>query len=220
MKSVGEILKKERLRQNLMISQIASLIKTKEKNIIAIEENNFTVFNEEIYALSYVRDYAEILGLNPDEITPYFRRTIELQRLKNPEKTSKAEILTQESLIASKLNSAGKNISKNILSIGTFLIIALFIGFLIFEYQRNILHPELVVSFPSKDIKVKTKTIEVLGKTDPENKIFVNGKEIKLNGNGNFKIKISLEKGINKITIKSINAYEKITEVTRYILLE
>lgn len=220
MKSVGEILKKERLRQNLMISQIASLIKTKEKNIIAIEENNFTVFNEEIYALSYVRDYAEILGLNPDEITPYFRRTIELQRLKNPEKTSKEEILTQESLVASKLNSAGKNISKNILSIGTFLIIALFIGFLIFEYQRNILHPELVVSFPSKDIKVKTKTIEVLGKTDPENKIFVNGKEIKLNGNGNFKIKISLEKGINKITIKSINAYEKITEVTRYILLE
>lgn len=218
MKSVGEILRTARLQKNLTAAQIASSIKTKEKNILAIEENNFSVFPADVFALSFVRDYADFLGLNPDEVTPYFRRTVEMKRQQNPNE----KIVNQkgESFLTSQIDTAGKNISKSILAVGTFLIITAFVGFLVFEYQRNILHPELSVLNPVENGKMTSSTLQVKGKTDKENKIFVNGDEVSVGDNGEFETIISLKVGINKIVIKAINNYQKLTEIERFILRE
>jgi cytoskeletal protein RodZ len=215
-KSVGEILKTERLRQGLSASQIASSIKTKEKNILAIENNDFSVFPGEIYALGYVRDYADLLGLKPDEVSPFFRRTVEMKR----QASTHEKIVSTETeyFINQHLDSAGKNISKMILTIGTLIVIAIFVGFLVVEYQRNILHPQLEIISPKADLKTNLKSIEVSGKTDAEDKIFVNGEEIPVDSSGSFKVNLDLKIGLNKITLKAVNGYQKLTEIERYVL--
>lgn len=218
MKSVGEILRTARLQKNLSSSQVASAIKTKEKNILAIEENNFSVFPADVFALSFVRDYADFLGLNPDEVTPYFRRTVEMRRQQNPKETAVNQ--KGESFLSSQIDTAGKNISKTILTVGTFAIIVVFVGFLIFEYQRNILHPQLSISSPVDNAKMTASTLDVKGKTDSENKIFVNGDEVPVGEGGEFETIISLKVGINKIVIKAINNYQKLTEIERFVLRE
>jgi cytoskeletal protein RodZ len=216
LKSVGEILKNERLKQGLAASQIASAIKTKEKNILGIEANDFSVFPGDVYALSYVRDYADFLGLNPDEIAPFFRRTVEMKRQISPKENlvdSKTEYFINQ-----KLDSAGKNISKAILTVGTLIVISLFVGFLIFEYQRNILHPQLEIQNPKEDLTTNSKVIEILGKTDSDNKIFINGEEIPVDEKGIFKTILNLKIGLNKITFKAVNNYQKLTEIEKYVL--
>jgi len=214
LKSVGEILKNERLKQGRTTVEVADAIKTKEKNVIAIENNDFSVFPGDVYALSFVRDFAEYLKLNANEVTPFFRRTIEIERKNKPEKDQSSQDL---SLKNGRVDELGKNISKKILSFGTMIILIIFVGFLLFEYQRNILHPGLEIISPKSDLKTNEKSIVVSGKTDLENKVFVNDEEVELDAKGKFHISVALKKGSNKIIVRTVNSYQKLTEIERNV---
>jgi cytoskeletal protein RodZ len=217
MKTVGDILKVRRLQKKLQVKDVILAIKVKEQYLIAIENNDFSPFMDEVFALGFVRDYAEFLGINPEEITPFFRRTWEMNKIKHKNLKASGNKNIEENIFIKKIENAGRNISNIIIGIGTIIILIVFVGFLISEYQKNIIRPEVTLVNPANDTQVSAQKFEIKGKTDVENKIYVNSEEVNINSKGEFSQKIELKTGLNKIKIKVVNPRGKESTIERLI---
>ena len=68
------MLKEAREKKGLTPSQVESTIKIREKFIIAIENDEFSILPSPSYAKGFVRNYAEFLGLPIDPTMAIFRR--------------------------------------------------------------------------------------------------------------------------------------------------
>jgi cytoskeleton protein RodZ len=73
MESIGEKLKSARERNNLTIEQVARETHVARRFLKALEDEDFDVFPGETYAMGFLRNYSEYLGLNPDELIGIYR---------------------------------------------------------------------------------------------------------------------------------------------------
>jgi cytoskeleton protein RodZ len=77
MSSVGETLRRERLRQNLDLEQVSQELKISSRFLTAIEDERFDRLPAGVFAKSFVRQYARLLGLDDDELAGQVQRAIE-----------------------------------------------------------------------------------------------------------------------------------------------
>src|SRR5438874_1046034 len=77
MTSVGETLRRARLMRNLELDRIAEELKISASMLKAIEEERFDKLTGGVFALSFVRQYARLLGLDEDEIVGEVRRVLD-----------------------------------------------------------------------------------------------------------------------------------------------
>jgi cytoskeleton protein RodZ len=87
MDSVGDTLRRERLRQNLDLQQVARETKIGVRLLEAIEADNFEKLPGGVFAKSFVRQYARVLGLDEEELATQVERMIQPP----PEEPSAAE---------------------------------------------------------------------------------------------------------------------------------
>jgi cytoskeleton protein RodZ len=76
MSSVGETLRRERLRRNLGLDQISRELKISTRFLDAIEEERFERLPAGVFAKSFVRQYARYLGLDEDEVVAEVQRIL------------------------------------------------------------------------------------------------------------------------------------------------
>ncbi|HNS44599.1 MAG TPA: DUF4115 domain-containing protein [Alphaproteobacteria bacterium] len=72
--SVGDIIRRARLRVGAEIPQIAQEIRIRESYLEAIEEGQLEKLPGRIYALGFIRTYAEHLGLDGEKIVQLLKR--------------------------------------------------------------------------------------------------------------------------------------------------
>src|ERR1043166_6756182 len=77
MSSVGETLRRERLRRGLDLDQISSELKIAQRFLEAIEEDRFDRLPAGVFAKSFVRQYAQLLDLDGDELATEVRQYFE-----------------------------------------------------------------------------------------------------------------------------------------------
>jgi transcriptional regulator with XRE-family HTH domain len=77
MKSIGETLRQERLRQNLELKQISEELKISSRMLAAIEDEKFDRLPGGVFSRSFVRQYAQYLGLDAGEIGSRVDRVLE-----------------------------------------------------------------------------------------------------------------------------------------------
>ncbi len=77
MSSIGETLRRERLRRNLDIDQISRELKISHKLLEAIEAEEFDKLPGTIFAKNFVRQYAHLLGLDEDEMAAEVQRALQ-----------------------------------------------------------------------------------------------------------------------------------------------
>ncbi|GAB6057173.1 helix-turn-helix domain-containing protein [Desulfonatronum parangueonense] len=68
LKELGKMLKDERLRQGLEISEVMDKTKISRMNLEAIEEGNESALPHPVYAKGFVKNYAKFLGLDADKM--------------------------------------------------------------------------------------------------------------------------------------------------------
>lgn len=78
MSSVGETLRRERLRKDLGLDQISRETKISARLLEAIENDRFELLPGGVFARSFVRQYARFLGLDEEELAA------ELEKVINP----------------------------------------------------------------------------------------------------------------------------------------
>ena len=64
----GERLAEARQRLKLSVQEVAETLKLTEQNIVDIENRDYDKLFGVAYATGYVRAYAKLVGLNPDEL--------------------------------------------------------------------------------------------------------------------------------------------------------
>ena len=88
MNSIGEALRRERLRRNLDLEQVSKETKINIKLLEAIEAEEFSKLPGGVFAKSFVRQYARLLGLDEDEMVAELQRSIQPAPTAAPEEYS------------------------------------------------------------------------------------------------------------------------------------
>jgi cytoskeletal protein RodZ len=73
---LGNRLKEERLAKGLSLEDLQSLTKIQKRYLIGIEEGNYSSMPGNFYVRAFVKQYAEALQLNPDEIFELYKNEI------------------------------------------------------------------------------------------------------------------------------------------------
>jgi cytoskeleton protein RodZ len=79
MTSIGETLRRERIRRNLDLDHISRELKISPKLLEAIEAEQFQKLPGSVFAKSFVRQYAHLLGLDEEELAAEVQRTLQPQ---------------------------------------------------------------------------------------------------------------------------------------------
>jgi cytoskeleton protein RodZ len=77
MTSIGETLRRERLKQDLSLEQISKELKVSQRLLEAIESDDFSKLPGGVFARSFVRQYARLLGLDEEEMGQAVRQLFE-----------------------------------------------------------------------------------------------------------------------------------------------
>ena len=78
MESVGQKLRETREQHNFSLEQVARDTHISKQYLEALEEERFSTIPGETYIIGFLRNYAEYLSLNPEEIVTLYKN-IQLQ---------------------------------------------------------------------------------------------------------------------------------------------
>lgn len=201
MLSVGTILKNEREKKGLLLSDIEKKIKIREKYLKAIEDENWSYFSSKIYITGILKNYSRVLNIDHKKVLAFFRRDYERK-----EDTRFKRKVTSEYLTSG---------TKKFLKIGLIILTLFFISYFIFQLKIYFSPPAFTLISPTKINFSVEKNIKISGKTDKDTSVTIAGERIYPNKSGVFTYEYSLNEGENRITINLIGANGKKTTVEK-----
>ena len=209
MKTVGSILKKVREEKGLSHKEISQIIKIHPRFLEALEKSDWNVFSSGVHAKGFLKNYAEYLGLNLEEVLAFFRR--EYDEKKNNKKIKSAI----RPLLAPRLVAT----PGLVLAAATAIFVTLFFGYIIYQYRSFAGAPILILDQPQTDLTVSDPLLNVVGRTDPDAAVSLNGQEVGTSERGTFSAHITLAEGVNLLTFIAENKLGKTNKVTRTVVV-
>ncbi|MBI3577460.1 helix-turn-helix domain-containing protein [Candidatus Gottesmanbacteria bacterium] len=200
MKTVGSILRQTRTAKGLMLDQVERDTKIRAKFLEGIEEDDYSKLPSQSYAKGFIKNYGVYLGLNADTLLAFFRR--------------QTHDVPRSSLLPKGV-SAPLDQPLFRLTPGNFLafllagLAAVFLAYFGLQYRNLQLPPSLTIDSPKEKLITTEKRIDVLGKTDPDATVTINGVSVIVRSDGRFFDQVTLVAGINKITIAVTSRYGK-----------
>lgn len=209
MNTVGQVLKETRESKNLSLDEVAKATKIQKKYLTAIESDDLRSIPSQAYASGFVKNYSEFLGLNSKHIMAFLRR--------QTKEVSKTTLLPKKEMAPLKPSLIMLTPTRFVMIIIGFLLL-LFIGYFVTQYQRLQQPPILVVEQPSDGQQVvEAKRVDVLGRTDPDATVSINGVGVLVRSDGKFFDQVQLFSGNNIITISSTSRYGKTSTIIREV---
>lgn len=202
MKTVGSILKEERIRKGLTFVQAETATKIRLKFLQAIESDEYSGLPSLSYAKGFVKNYSEYLGLDSNTVLAFFRR--------QTAEVSKSSLLPKREV----MNSSWFQLTPGIFLAGILVVLTLiFLGYLGFQYRKLNQPAFLSIESPANQFVTQDRRIDILGKTDPDATVTVNGISVLVRGDGKFFDQVQLDSGVNKITIVATSRFGKTTTI-------
>lgn len=209
MKTVGSILQEARVSQKLSLEQAETATKIRIKFLEAIESDDYSRLPSLSYAKGFVKNYSEYLGLDSSVVLAFFRR--------QTTDVSKTSLLPKKDTTAtSRYNMTPGRFLAGILIV----LVLIFLGYLGFQYRKLNQPAFLSIESPANQLVTDQRRVDVLGKTDPDATVTVNGINVVVRGDGKFFDQVQLDSVVNKITIIATSRFGKTTTVVREVGLQ
>lgn len=207
-KTLGEKLRGAREEENITLAQASNQTQIPVKYLEALENETYGIFSGQVYIINYLKKYASFLRLNETLVLKLYNRekSVFSQLGQKPAKSSFKEILI--------LHPRFLKLTLIILAIVAIL------GYLGLEAKKIITPPALEIGTPIDNLVTQKKTIEVAGMTEKEAKVKINGQDVFLDQNGDFRETIDLQPGLNIIRITAKKKRSGETVVLRKIMME
>jgi cytoskeletal protein RodZ len=208
MKTVGNILKEARTKRGITLEDVEKGTKIRAKFLAAIENDDLRALPSPAYAKGFVKNYSEFLGLSGEEVMAFFRR-----QTQDP---SKASLLPRG--VSDPLNASPFRLTPaRFIAIILVGLVSIFLGYFGLQYRQLIQAPKLTVTEPVSQTIANQKRIDVTGQTDTDATLTVNGVSVLVRSDGKFFDQVTLEPGVNKITIVATSRLGKTTEEVREV---
>lgn len=81
---IGARLKQARLEKNLSLDYLQETTKIQKRYLTAIEEGNFKILPGKFYAKAFIKEYANAVGLDPNELLEHFYEEPSVQEEEKP----------------------------------------------------------------------------------------------------------------------------------------
>ena len=210
MKSVGQILKQARKKKKKTLKQIQKETKIPEKNLKALESDNYAFLPPATFVKGFIELYAKSLDLDSQKLIAIFRR--------DWQKKEKTEIVPpgiEKSLIQKGFTWSPRLMIFLVVS----LILTVFIAYFCFQIKNFFGSPKLVLEKPSENEEFQDKTVLVKGKATKEASVYVDAELVDVDDKGNFTYQLKLAPGENNIEVKAVNRKGKETIIERRVKL-
>lgn len=208
--SIGAYIKRIREKRGLDLSEVAADININIKYLQAIEAGNYRELPKGAYGKIFFKKYIEYLNIRHKNIVNEFVK--EQNRGQNFE----SNIFFNKVVDWKNLLSLPKVLRNILIS----LIVAICF-FYLFVYFKNIFAaPFLELSVPQDNQIIFDYNITVIGKTEPESELKINGNLVLIERDGSFAEEVHLKSGVNIIVVSAKKKYSREKEVVRQILFE
>lgn len=206
METVSQILKKARANKNLSLEQIAQSTKIRKEILEKLEAGDFVSLPGETYIKGFLVSFARCVGVEEQKILAFFRREY-------PKDKNKGKKLTWQPVNTKNLTLTPGNFLAGAIAI----LILGFLFFLAWQYKSFAGAPLLLVYEPTDQGEFTRPFVTVIGKTDPDTRLTINGEEVLAENDGAFQKTLQLENGVHVLKIIAVNKLGKSSEITRTI---
>lgn len=202
--SIGEILKNARKEKKISLSDIEKETKIRKKYLLAIENNDWSQFTSRTYVLGIILAYGSFVGLNKEKLKAIFRREYEKTDIPQFKKRIPEGFF---------IPRAQKYVSSVII-----ILFAIFIAYFGLQIRNYFKSPQVTIISPKSNFVAKNiLKIDLVGKTEKDSIIYINGERIYPDTNNIFRSKIPLPNKKNVITIEVTGANGRKTTITKII---
>lgn len=208
MKTVGLILRDAREKKRLNLDQIEKATKIRKKFLESIENDDYSSLPSAAYAKGFVKNYGDYLGLDSSSLLAYFRR-----QSKDIPRSSILPKKEDETLAPSPLRMTPGRFLASLVAI----LVVIFVGYLALQYRSIQQSPALSLESPKENFVSSDRRVEVLGQTDPDATVTINGVSILTRSDGKFFDQVMLEPGVNKITVIATSRFGKVATTIRNV---
>ncbi|MGB4966548.1 MAG: helix-turn-helix domain-containing protein [Microgenomates group bacterium] len=204
MLTTGQILKKERERLGLTLENVEKATKIRKKSLIDIENGDFKKFASKTYVLGIIRSYGDFLNLDALKLAAFFRREYE----RTDESSFKQRVGKQE------LTSNRKRVFGFIIA----LVLICFGAYFAYQVKLYLTPPQISIISPTKTSYKNEQKIELVGKTEKEASVTVNGERVYTNEEYIFRtfIPLVLKENIVRIEVTGANGRKATITKTFY----
>lgn len=210
MKTVGSILKKARQAQGLEHKKIYTDTKIPPRFLEALEEGDWSAFSSPVHAKGFLKNYSEYLGLKTGDILAFWRREYQGSRLEQHLKNNVRPLNAPRLVVTPGI----------VLALVSTVSVLIFFGYLFYQYYAFAGAPVLIVDQPKTDFTTSTTVLNVVGRTDRDAEVFINGQKISVGEKGTFSAQLTLAEGANTINIQSQNKLGRKNQVVRTVVVE
>ncbi|MFA7662963.1 MAG: helix-turn-helix domain-containing protein [Patescibacteria group bacterium] len=187
--SVGCLLFDARQKNCLDLEVVAEKINISVSYLKALENNKYSDLPGKVYAINFLKKYADFLGFNGSEMMSKFEQESDIFYNTSLSKKSKS--------LSDKFEITPKKIK-----LFTILIIILaVVTYLIFLIYQTLSSPELIINYPSQEMILIDPNVTFYGTTDVGAEVKINGSEVFVNDDGKFEHQIYLVPGLNEISV-------------------
>ncbi len=205
---VAETLRNARVARQFTLEAAARTLGVAKKYLEAIEDGNYNLLPGELYTKNFIRNYADFVKLNAQEVVGAY-----LKERKNCE-TKNCQLPPQ----VCKLKTWD---TPRYLQLGASIIVGAGLMYYLGTQVSGIFTaPPLVLENPVEGSVSVTSVLEVKGQTLPESRVEINGVEKMSNAEGYFSEMINLTSGINKIIITAVKKHGPATTILRNVVYE
>ncbi len=211
MRTVASILRDARVSKKITLIDAEKATKIKIRYLVALEHGDWNKLPSSTFIMGFIRNYSAYLGLNPETVLALFRREYVL-----PSDTS----LLPKGWISPLDRPPLVITPRLVVGIMVGLVLILFFGYLFMQYRFFVGAPVLQLESPVQEQKLTQAYVDVIGKTDSDAQLTINGQPVVVSGSGTFAQSVSLTEGVNIIRVVSTNRFGKETEIVRTIFVE
>ncbi len=199
MKSVGQLLQSGRLVKKMDIADVARITRIRSQFLLALEADDYSKLPGNTVARGFIKNYSQFLGLPVEQILAVFRRDF----MENP----------QGRIIPRGMTTTVTDVSiwtPKTTGIAIVIMLAtLFGGYMFYQYRILTGVPPLSIIHPIDQYKTTEDSVEIIGVTDPQATLAVNGQLVALDRGGTFRFRVPLDSEVNKISVTVASKYGK-----------
>lgn len=206
--SIGEKLRAARQLKNIDIDTAAHRLNIRREYLLSLEMDDLESLPAGLYGKNFLKRYSQFLDINDSEINEYLA---EISLEANSENPFSQKIIDRKKFIIFPKILRSLLISAAVLACFLYLIL----------YFNNIVSaPKLEVRQPDKNLLIKESSILVIGSSEQEAEIKINGELALSNADGEFSKLVNLKKGLNTLEISAKKKYSRENIIIRQILVE
>jgi cytoskeletal protein RodZ len=215
--TLGEILRMQRESKGLTLEQAAEDTRIREKFLAALETGDHHALPGAVYTKGFLRNYAEYLDLDSADLVALYTA----ERVGTPEPRRRFAPMRP-------VMRSGMYISPAILvPIVVLAAVALFVGYLSYQFASFATPPRIEVSEPASDTIAQRADYVVRGRTVPEGRVTVRvfpGPEtfpdIRPAADGTFTVSVQLRPGNNHIEVQVLDPAGKVSLISRSVIYD